>query len=480
MCCFRRAIAILLCLTSHALANGFEIPEQGARSLARGGAFSAKADDPTATVHNPGAVSKLRGTHIMYSHNLFWSFSEFTRSESSIEGRSNSSLEGHDRRFDTSENEKPFFPLALSLAATSDFGLENMSFGFSLLGPNSSGNVRFPKDGGQRYLLTELDVLLIYYGLTMAYGTETWGIGATVQWVHLPYLKFSLVVDASINPDINPYASDFDVHASVEAKDTFTPSALLGAWFRPIPELELAISGRPFPIRLETRGKPIIDTIPGTIPDLTNLDLTVQGGHLALDLDLPRTARFGIRYRHLQGKTETFDIELDVVWEGWSSLDKYGTRINGEVELFGAQQTINNVVVEKNWQDSLSIRLGGTYVVSPDVLSVSAGGFWEQAAAPTGYSHLDFPAGERMGLALGMTYTMDLSESSQLDLSIAYNYTDHKAINVSEEESRVIQQRPLTPCNIEGNCDPADGVTVNAGKFKTVYQQVGLAATVRF
>ena len=316
MCWYRNALALVLCLHGNAIANGFEIPEQGARSLARGGAFSAKADDPTATVHNPGAVSKLRGTHIMYTHNLFWSFSEFTRAESSIESSPNPSLEGYETRFAKSENEKPFFPLALSLAATSDFGLENLSFGFSLFGPNSSGNVRFPRDGGQRYLLTELDVLLIYYGLTMAYGTETWGIGATVQWVQLPYLDFSLVVDASINPDVNPYASNFDVHAKVEAKDNFTPSALLGAWLRPIPELELALSGRPFPIRLETRGKPIIETIPGTIPDITKLDLTVQGGRLALDLDLPQTARLGVRYRHLNGQTEKFDIELDVVWEG--------------------------------------------------------------------------------------------------------------------------------------------------------------------
>jgi len=60
--CFRIAFLMACAFPLATHANGLDIPEQGARSLARGGAFSARADDPTATIHNPGAVSKLRGT----------------------------------------------------------------------------------------------------------------------------------------------------------------------------------------------------------------------------------------------------------------------------------------------------------------------------------------------------------------------------------------------------------------------------------
>ena len=79
---YLHAIAVIILLMPvSVLANGLEIPEQGARALARGGAFSARADDPTATIHNPGALSKLKGHRLMYSHNLFWNHSSFTRSE---------------------------------------------------------------------------------------------------------------------------------------------------------------------------------------------------------------------------------------------------------------------------------------------------------------------------------------------------------------------------------------------------------------
>jgi hypothetical protein len=162
---FGIALALISLLPVVVSANGLDIPEQGARSLARGGAFSARADDPTATVHNPGAVSKLRGTHIMYSHNLFWNFTDFTRGESTVPPTVGTDmLSGHETRFQKVSNETPFFPLNATVAATSDFGLDNMAFRLSILGPNSSGKVTYPQDGGQRYMLTELDVLLIYYG----------------------------------------------------------------------------------------------------------------------------------------------------------------------------------------------------------------------------------------------------------------------------------------------------------------------------
>ncbi|MGC6418432.1 MAG: OmpP1/FadL family transporter [Bradymonadia bacterium] len=474
------ALAALLCTTT-AQGNGLEIPEQGARSLARGGAFSAKADDATATIHNPGAVSKLKGTHIVYSHNLLWNYSDFTRAETSLGVSSTDALEGHANALQTSENQTPFFPLALSLATTTDFGLDNWSFGLSLVGPNSSGRVTYPQDGGQRYLLTELDVLLVHYGVTAAYGTESWGIGATLQWVQMPYLDFSLVVDASaFGNSLSPYASSFDVLARIKTSDAFSPSALLGAWYRPIPAFEIAISGRPFPIAIEARGEPSIEAIPGTIPDDLNWNLDVVDGAVGLDLELPRTARLGMRYRHLEGDTERFDLEVDVVWEGWSSLDRYDTQLDGTVTpLEGLELAINDVQIDKNWQDTLSIRFGGSYQVIDDTLLVSAGAYWEQAAAPKGYSHIDFPAGERMGAGTGFTYTLAVGEATYLDLSVAYSLTKHADINVSESEAKVYQQRPLSPCSMENMCDPPNGVSVNAGRFRTTFHQVGLALGLR-
>src|SRR5688572_2254849 len=51
-------------------AGGFEYPGAGARSLGRGGAFYARADDPLALQYNPAALAYLSGTQLMLNVNL--------------------------------------------------------------------------------------------------------------------------------------------------------------------------------------------------------------------------------------------------------------------------------------------------------------------------------------------------------------------------------------------------------------------------
>jgi long-chain fatty acid transport protein len=55
-----------------AWASGFEgeYPDNGARALGRGGAFVAKADDPTALYYNPAGLGLLGGTNLLLSVNL--------------------------------------------------------------------------------------------------------------------------------------------------------------------------------------------------------------------------------------------------------------------------------------------------------------------------------------------------------------------------------------------------------------------------
>ena len=231
-----------------------DFPEQGARSLARGGAFSARADDPTAAIHNPGALSKQRGYRLLVSYNLIWEFTEFAPGANNIDtGDLSLDPNGADameaqldriasKRLNTVENTKHPFPYGLTIGATADFGLRNWTFALSVYGPNSNGSKVYDPEGGQRYMLQTLDTIAVYYGLSAAYGTDTFGIGATFQWVQLPILNFSLAIDA--NPDLlgdgslaplnlssPPYSSYFDIDAAIRLHDHFAPSAIIGGWW---------------------------------------------------------------------------------------------------------------------------------------------------------------------------------------------------------------------------------------------------------
>ena len=180
------AVCLLILPVSSAISGGMEIPEIGARSVARGGAVVANVSDPTAAVLNPGALSKIKGIMFQYSHNLLWVDSSFARLDPADASQ----------YLDPAKNETPFFALGMLGSLAYDLGTEHSTIALTVNGPNTTGHVVFPEEGSTRYLLNELDTLLIYYGLSYAYGSENFGVGLTAQYVHLPRLNFGIMVDA--------------------------------------------------------------------------------------------------------------------------------------------------------------------------------------------------------------------------------------------------------------------------------------------
>lgn len=65
------AVLMLICgAGQQALASGFQIPEQGAKAMGLANAFTAVADDPSATWYNPAAIAFLDGSQLMLGGNI--------------------------------------------------------------------------------------------------------------------------------------------------------------------------------------------------------------------------------------------------------------------------------------------------------------------------------------------------------------------------------------------------------------------------
>lgn len=467
------SVLALTCVLNQSFAAGFEVPEIGARSVSRGGAVAARVDDPSAAVINPGALSRVKGIMFQYNHNLMWVDSSFMRLNPNEEGA----------YLPESKNKESFFPLGVFASLSYDLGTDHSVMAFTVNGPNTTGHTDFSGEDSTRYLLNEFDTLLLYYSLSYAYGTDTFGVGLTAQWVQVPRLNFAITVDAmplanGLAP--SPVTSPFDVEAELQLEDKGTLSGIIGGWWRPAPNFDLAIAARPLPIHLKLTGNADV-----TIPELLASQLEISETTAALALDLPAHLRLGFRYRHLEGEHELFDIELDVLLEQWSSLKRYDAKLNGTVTAnlpgIGTLE-LQDVIVDKRWEDTVSLRLGGSYWLEPETLEVSAGGFWESAAAPTAYTHLDFPAGERLGYGVGASWFPMLSGKGQddgvkLGLSLALSEAFQKDINVSAGEGRVYQQRPLRPC--PEYCNDTPGVAVNEGRFKTQWRTVSFGVSVQ-
>jgi long-subunit fatty acid transport protein len=329
-------------------------------------------------------------------------------------------------------------------------------------------------------MITQLDALLAFIGGSVAYGGENWGIGTTLQLATLPQLSYRMVVDGTGDPELNPNLSAFDIEAEVSVSDPAAFTALVGAWFRPTPSFEIALSGRVLPVRFDATGNVNIHNTPNDVVFDESM-LTVKNNSAALSLTLPQTARLGLRYRGLDetGQQERYDLEFALVYERWSVMDEIEVDLKGKVVVLG-NSDLTDVTLPKMWRDTLSARLGGSYRVN-DKLKFSAGGFYEQGATPRQYAHLDFPSFDRLGLAGGVSYQL----IPQLELVVGYLHIFETEVKVSEQEGKVFQQRPIAPCDDAG-CgsneagEAYSGVPANAGTHRVRLQSFTLGLNASF
>ncbi len=462
-----------------ALAGGLEIPDRGARALARGGAATAAIDDPTAVDLNPGALSRLRGGHVHYGQDLLWARTRFTRAQTRIPQDPN--VVPAADPFAPVENADALFPWGVTLAATHDLGFDHLTFALSIYGPHGSGSSRYPVTGGQRYMTTGYEGVILYPGVSVAYGTKTYGFGTTLQAATMPEMRYRLVVDGLQGGALNPLASSAEVEATVEASDPFAPTALVGAWYRPAPEIEVAVSGRVVPVFFEAEGDLSLANVPGQSA-FTPSQLQLVDAGARFDFTLPPTARLGVRYRGGLGEgganaRETWDVEADVVYEAWSLFDQMRLDLRGDISLYG-REPLPDVTLTKRWRDTLSFRLGGDWHALPETLTVSAGGFWERGAVPVNYENLDFPSFDRYGVGGGGRWRLPGVGGLVPSLAVAYQHVFQETRTVGETYGKVFQHRPLAPCPTA--CEGRSGVPVNAGRFESGFDQLSLALTVGY
>lgn len=461
-----------------ALAAGLEVPERGARAMSRGGAATAAIDDPTAVDLNPGALSRLRGGHLHYGHDLLFSHARFTRAESRIPQDPNVIPVADP--YAGVESKEPLFPWGVTLAATHDLGTEHFTFGLSIYGPHGSGETKYPVDGGQKYMVTGYEGLILYPGVSVAYGKRNYGFGATLQAAMMPEMEYRLVVDGLQGGPLNPLASGAEVEATVSASDPFAPTAIIGAWYRPSPEIEVAVSGRVVPVFFHAVGDLSLANVEGQSA-FTESQLELIDSSARFDFTLPPTARLGVRYRGgVEGSptaAEVWDVEADFVYEAWSLFDDIRLKLDGDVRLYGSEP-LPDVTLSKRWRDSLSFRLGGSWNVLPDRLSVSAGGYWERGAVPVNYENLDFLSFDRVGLGGGARVALPAPWAGGLDLGLAYAHVFQETRTTTETYGKIFQHRPLAEC--PDACGGRTGVPANAGNFESSYDQLAASVTARF
>ncbi len=363
------AALVALLLAADASASGYFLPFRGVRPMGRGGAVTASGGGAHALWFNPAALVHMGpGTHVMLEGSLVSLDSTFSRTP-------RTEANGDVTVYDPVSNEKPPDVIP-SLALTSDFGVDGLMLGLGVLGPYAS-RYRYPVEGAQRYAAIDTsEALNFVIGLGGAYRITDWlAVGATVQNI---WFDTKLYVMGSAYTGLfgAPEDPDLDILMAVHSTDRFTLSGNAGVWAQIVPGLEVALS-----VQL---GAPIRDgdaALEVRLPTHPFFDgARVEGDSVSGSLDLPMSVRGALRWVHGRG-----DVEVNVVWEGWSVHDAIRTtpadiRITG---VFGVDElVVGPLTVPMAWEDTVAINAGSDFEVLPGRLTLRAGLSWEPSAIP--------------------------------------------------------------------------------------------------
>jgi long-subunit fatty acid transport protein len=423
---------ILVCLgVVDAHAGGVMLPGIGPIATSRAGAFVATADDPSALGTNPAGLAKGTGTQILIGANFIDFSLEYQRS-GTYDAVTGVDLPYEGQPFAKVEDESkpqigigPFQAIPL-VAVSTDLGLgvPGLRFGAGVFAPNAypardieSDYVLDQNDSSippppNRYDVTEEDAAVVSPSIAVAYrAMDKLDIGARFTWGFGHIESTNYVWGVSNDPEYVQNDSVF----SIEGTDYFIPSFAIGALYRPTPSIELGAQWTSQSnINAKGTGKTIIgaEVQEGTMGIVNRTDeeaRCAKGGtpeelKACVEVGLPMVATVGARFivRDPDG-AERADVELDVQWENHSAVSDYKVVVDAK-PISGPD--LEDVFIRHGFQDTVSIRLGGSYrqPVGSGKLIFRGGAAYDTAAAKDDWERLDLDGSARTTLALGVGY----------------------------------------------------------------------------
>lgn len=486
---FRLSIAsFILFASAAASAQGLFGGVKGARVAGRAGAYVAKADDLYAIEYNPAGLARLRGWTVQISN-------RFSYNEVIFDRAPYTDANGNVTTFERASNGKPLQALDPLLAVSYDFGLKDFGFALAAYAPPGTARVAFNESQGSAapggvlrptgpaYMITGREAELLKYSLSAAYKfKELFGLGVSVQLMHVPKLDYSLLVQPIVQDGGvgDPVSSGFDVRSEVSTAAFPMYQVIVGGWAKPLRWLEVGLSGQVIPTTIRSHGTIELTRLAGE-QEVALTRNGVPANDVQLVIPLPLVVRGGVRYVHeVRGET-LFDVELDVSFQNWSRVQNFALDSNGIVgTLTSYTVPINTVLIEKQWKNSFTVALGSDVNVLPKKLTVRAGFGYDSAVADAAYTAPDFATGHHLGGGLGASVFF----GGLFELAVAYGYRHQIPVRVSETEGAIRQINPVACSNPAdpNSCVEPGGPSpvVNAGKYQAFSHSLSIDGIFRF
>jgi long-subunit fatty acid transport protein len=386
---------VIICTlwTATAHAGGFELPANDAEALARGTAFTAKADDGAALEYNVAGLARQRGTRLLIGGNLLLHDYTFQRA---------GSYPGDPRDPKTSYAGQPFPSLsnqgapfvAPLVAISTDFGFfDRWTFAIGLFAPSAVGNRSYGLTSGGlpssgRYDLISENLLIVYPTVAAAVRLTRWlDVGVALQVVFASFdLQNASFLPVSMSACPTPEYAPCDVPTRVQTTGV-SATAALGVMLHPLRAIDIGANVRG-PVSLDTSGNVTNPAL--EIGHNDDLHLPAQMSTGQFHSHLPWVVRVGLRYRILRADDfEVADLELDGNYEAWGDAEHDGDKLH--VDDLGIVKDIT-VDITRHYHDTFGFRLGGAWNLraGPVVLTARLGMYFDSAATDASDTRLDF------------------------------------------------------------------------------------------
>jgi len=400
----RKTLRLLAVMISGALAlkasaNGFRLPDQDAFATARGEAFVATADNPSAIYYNPAGITQLEGNNLRGGLYGIYLAPGFHPSDSGPTYNSQDNLAAVPQIFYTCTLTN--MPLSFGLGIYAPFG----------------GNMSWPQDTGFRSVALDSSLTYITINPAMAYKIlPSLSIGAGVM---VNYANMSLKQGLTrfyLSPNTNFFRF---------SGDGWSVGYNLGALWQPHEKISLGAAFRSS-ATVSLDGQTKYEQWPQIS------EPTCQSARA--NYTFPMTVTAGISYR----PTPKWNIEFDADYTDWSSFGS--TTIHQSSTTYPVEQ---DIPMTFDWQASWMYEFGVTRYFDSG-WHVSGGIVYSENSVPDAYYTPLAADMDRYFFSAGAGYK---GEHFNFDVAYQFGYGPTHTVTGSQPSS--------TPANATGQT--ADG-----------------------
>ena len=363
--------------TAVAVGGGFQLNEHGARAMAQGGAFAARAYDASAMYFNPAGLGFQTGRSFYLGTTLIMPKSSFFGPVQNNTNEENKMVD------------QTFTPINLYGTYQID---DRIHVGIGVNNPYGLGT-EWDENWPGKFITTKIDLMSFFISPTIAYKiNDQLSVGAGFNYV-------------TGTVKINRIVSDpFDPHAKVTLDLSGTGYGYTaGAIYKITKEISVGASYRSS-VKLDAKGTANFDPARTTYPK----------GDASASIELPATAFVGVAYKPI----ENLEVEADYQYIGWSSYKELTIE-------FKADPT-KNTTAPKNFRDTYILRLGGEYTMGD--FQFRAGYLQDRTPVKGPYVDPTLPDANRNGVNLGVGYK--INEMFSVDVAYMYlKFDQRKVVN---------------------------------------------------